>query len=222
MTFISTKNLIKKYAGDEDGFPAVNDVTMDIEQGEFVAVMGRSGSGKSTLLSVLGALNTPTSGLCTVDSIDIYALGHDQQADFRREYLGFVFQNFHLLPYLTALENVMVPLAVTRFSYGEKKDMAMKALAQVNLEKKARQLPSMMSGGEQERVAIARAVVNHPRIILADEPTGNLDSKTGQEVMELLSKLNQQGITVVMVTHSRENSSFAGRVLTMTDGKLSG
>ncbi len=221
MEFIKIENLSKQYTEDQAGFPALNRVSLTIEQNEFVAVMGKSGSGKSTLLSVLGALNTPTSGKCLVDEIDIYALTRDQQADFRREYLGFVFQSFYLLPYLTSLENVMVPLAITRHPSSRKKEMALKALSQVGLEKKTGHLPSQLSGGEQERVAIARAVVNEPRIILADEPTGNLDTRTGQEVMELLSRLNRQGITVVMVTHSRENASNATRVLTMSDGRLS-
>ena len=220
MSDIIATDLVKQYGQGDLTVTALDNVGLRIASGEFVAVMGQSGSGKSTLLSILGALNTPSSGTLTVDELDIYSLGQDQRADFRREYLGFVFQSFHLLPYLNVLENVMIPLAVTSDSRRSKEERALAALAEVGLDKKVHRLPSEISGGEQERVAIARAVVNNPPIILADEPTGNLDSKTGGEVMNLLGRLNAAGRTIVMVTHSAENARHARRILHLADGRL--
>jgi putative ABC transport system ATP-binding protein len=220
MSTILADTLRKQYGQGPAAVTALDQVSLRIESGEFVAVMGSSGSGKSTLLSILGALNTPTSGTCMVDGLDIYALNQDQRADFRREYLGFVFQSFHLLPFLSVMENVMIPLAVGKETRKHKEEMALRALAEIGLDSKARRLPSEISGGEQERVAIARAVVNDPPILLADEPTGNLDSKTGAEVMDLLSRLNARGRTIVMVTHSKENAAYAGRLLQLADGRL--
>ncbi|MBE0617397.1 MAG: ABC transporter ATP-binding protein, partial [Proteobacteria bacterium] len=199
---------------------AVREMSLALEAGEFVAVMGESGSGKSTLLAMLGALNSPTSGRLVVDEIDIYALGQEQRADFRREFLGFVFQSFHLIPYLTLAENVMLPLATVQASKKEKRRMAEEALDRVGLGGKAHRLPSQISGGEQERVAIARAIVNEPPILLADEPTGNLDSKTSAAIMELLTRLNREGMTIVMVTHSPECARHARRVLKVSDGVI--
>jgi len=155
-----------------------------------------------------------------VDDIDIYDLDPEQRADFRREYLGFIFQSFHLIPYLNVVENVMLPITVSNSSRRDKRRMAMEALARVDLEDKARRLPGQISGGEKERVAIARAIVNEPPFLLADEPTGNLDSRTGTEVMTLLRELNEEGATIVMVTHSRECAQYATRPLTMSDGCL--
>ncbi|SDB26569.1 putative ABC transport system ATP-binding protein [Desulfonatronum thiosulfatophilum] len=220
MSAIIATNLVKQYGTGNAAVTALDNVGMHIASGEFVAIMGKSGSGKSTLLSILGALNTPSSGTCVVDDLDIYDLTQDQRADFRREYLGFVFQSFHLLPYLNVMENVMIPLAVINEPRKSKEDRALKALAEMGLENKARRLPNEISGGEQERVAIARAVVNDPPIILADEPTGNLDSKTGSEVMALLGRLNAKGRTIVMVTHSEDNARHAGRILRLADGRL--
>ncbi|MDW7710614.1 MAG: ABC transporter ATP-binding protein [Deferrisomatales bacterium] len=220
MSYIEATNLVKRYGAGDAAVFAVRDMSAAIEAGEFVAVMGESGSGKSTLLSMLGALNTPTSGRCTVDGIDVYALGQEQRADFRREFLGFIFQSFHLIPYLTLAENVMLPLAVVKASRKKKREMASEALARVGLAGKEDRLPSQISGGEQERVAIARAIVNEPPILLADEPTGNLDSKTGAAVIALLEKLNQEGMTIVMVTHSPECARHARRVLRVADGVI--
>ncbi|GAB6059709.1 ABC transporter ATP-binding protein [Desulfonatronum parangueonense] len=220
MSTIITENLVKEYGRGNVAVTALDRVSLRIDSGEFVAVMGKSGSGKSTLLSILGALNTPSSGTCTVDDLSIYELNQDQRADFRREFLGFVFQSFHLLPYLNVMENVMIPLAVTNEPRKRKEERALEALAEMGLEHKARRLPSEISGGEQERVAIARAVVNDPPILLADEPTGNLDSKTGAEVMALLGRLNAKGRTIVMVTHSEDNARHAGRILRLADGRL--
>ncbi len=220
MSYIEANNLTKRYGTGDGAVAAVQEISLEIEEGEFVAVMGESGSGKSTLLSVLGALNTPTAGSLTVDEIDIYGLGPEQRADFRREFLGFVFQSFHLIPYLTLAENVMLPLATVQASRKEKRRMADEALARVGLAGKEGRLPSQISGGEQERVAIARAIVNEPPILLADEPTGNLDTKTSGAIMDLLGQLNREGMTIVMVTHSPECARHARRVLKVSDGRV--
>lgn len=220
MSYLRGEDLVKRYGEGESAVLAVRGMDFEIDEGEFVAVMGESGSGKSTLLSLMGGLNTPTSGRYVVDDIDVYSLGQDQRADFRREFLGFVFQSFHLVPYLTLAENVMLPLAVVRKSAREKRAMAEGALMRVGLGGKADRLPSQISGGEQERVAIARAIVNEPPILLADEPTGNLDSKTTRDIMELLHQLNREGMTIVMVTHNPECARFARRVLRVSDGRV--
>ena len=220
MSYIDAKKLIKEYGAGEATVTAVSGVNLQINAGEFVAVMGESGSGKSTLLSMLGGLNAPTSGSFLVDGVDVYALTSDGRADFRKKSIGFVFQNFHLLPYLTLAENVMLPLAIVKMSKKEKLAAAIDALARVGLSDKAHRLPNQISGGEQERVAIARAVVNHPPIILADEPTGNLDTHTGSEIMKLLTALNREGITVIMVTHSNEYAHYARRLIRLSDGRV--
>jgi putative ABC transport system ATP-binding protein len=185
-----------------------------------VAVMGPSGSGKSTLLSLIGGLSKATSGIVSIDDIDLGGLGPNKLSDFRREYLGFVFQSFYLVPYLTAAENVMLPLAIQPGVNGTARSMALEALSRVGLDGKAGRLPSQLSGGEQERVAIARAIVNRPAVILADEPTGNLDTKTGNKVLNMLEGLHAEGRTIVMVTHSEENAKKAGRVVEIRDGKV--
>jgi len=171
---------------------------------------------------MMGALNTPTSGRYRVDSIDVYDLTQDQRAEFRREYLGFIFQGFHLIPYLTVIENVMLPLAIVKVKSSEKREMAQDALKHVGLEGKEKRLPGEISGGEQERVAIARAIVNEPTILLADEPTGNLDTKTGRSIMDLFGSLNSDGMTIVMVTHSSEYAQYARGILRVSDGLLVG
>jgi putative ABC transport system ATP-binding protein len=220
MSYIQVQNVAKLYGEGDGAVTAVGDMSFDIDSGEFIAVMGQSGSGKSTLLSILGALNTPSSGRLLVDTVDVYAMDHDARADFRRESIGFIFQNFNLIPYLTLAENVMLPMAPLRARKKKKRDMAEEALRRVGLSGKDGRLPSQISGGEQERVAIARAIVNKPPIILADEPTGNLDSKTGREIMELLQELNRDGATVVMVTHTAEYAQYAQRTLQVADGLL--
>jgi putative ABC transport system ATP-binding protein len=220
MGFIQVQRLQKIYNTGREHVEALSDLSFEIASGEFIAVMGNSGSGKSTLLSLLGGLNHPTDGKVIVDGIDIYALPSERCADFRREYLGFIFQSFQLLSYLTILENVMLPLAVTALSRGEKTMMAIDILERVGLRSKAYRLPDELSGGEQQRVAIARALVNEPPIILADEPTGNLDSTTSDEIMQLLRKLNNEGHTCIMVTHNPENVKYAHRVLRLRDGRL--
>lgn len=217
---ISLKDIRKTYKSMGDEVQALKSVTLDIMKGESVSVMGHSGSGKSTLLSIMGALNPPTSGSIEIDGIEIYKLSQERLADFRREYLGFVFQQFQLIPYLTAHENVMLPLTTTKRSNKEKREMAEAVLERVGLKNKMNRLPNQLSGGEQERVAIARAIVNEPPLILADEPTGSLDTKTGDEIMELFQKLNQEGLTVLMVTHNPDNTKYLGRTIVMKDGRL--
>ena len=220
MSYISAENLTKQYGEKDYAVMAVKGISFDIEEGEFVAIMGESGSGKSTLLSIMGALNSPTKGRYAVDGVDIYGLSQDQRALFRREYLGFVFQSFYLVPYLTTLENVMIPLTTIKMKAKEKRDMAQEALQKVGLMGKGHRLPSEISGGEQERVAVARAIVNNPPVLIADEPTGNLDSKTTSEIMELIKGLCDKGMTVVMVTHSPECARYAERLIHLSDGLI--
>ena len=220
MSYIHAENLVKQYGTADAAVMAVGGMSFRIKMGEFVAVMGESGSGKSTLLSMMGALNTPTSGEYSVDGLEVYKLGQDQRADFRREFLGFIFQSFHLIPYLTLLENVMLPLAIVKMSSKKKRALAEDALLRVGLNGKSHRLPGQTSGGEQERVAIARAIVNEPPILFADEPSGNLDTKTTREVMDLLKNLNEEGMTIVMVTHSPECAGYTRRMLRILDGLL--
>lgn len=220
MSFIRIERLEKIYNAVCEPVRALSEVSVDIGQGEFVAVMGPSGSGKSTFLSILGGLSHPTAGTISVDGIDVYSLSSERLADFRREYLGFVFQSFQLIAYLTVRENVMLPLAVASLSKSEKTNMADDILAKVGLASKALRLPDELSGGEQQRLAIARALVNQPLIILADEPTGNLDTATSKEIMGLLQDLNGEGHTVIMVTHNPENLRYAHRRIHLRDGRL--
>ncbi len=220
MVFLEANNLGKQYGNAGAPVHAVRDISLSVEAGEFLAVMGESGSGKSTLLSMLGALNTPTTGTFHVDGLPVGELGIDQRADFRREYIGFVFQSFHLVPYLTVTENVMLPLATSDRPRREKLALAQTALDRVGLGEKGGRLPSQISGGEAERVAIARALVNEPPILMADEPTGNLDSATSREIMRLLEDLNDQGMTIIMVTHSHECAAHARRLVRIADGRI--
>ncbi len=220
MSYIIANNLVKKYGEGEIAVSAIDGINFEIEEGEFVGIMGESGSGKSTLLGMMGAMNAPTSGSLIVDDIDIYSLSQEQRADFRREFLGFVFQSFHLVSYLTVIENIMLPLAIIKAGKKKKRAMAEAAMYQVGLSGKAHRLPNQISGGEKERVAVARAIVNEPPVLLADEPTGNLDTKTSHDVMELLHGLNDEGMTIVMVTHSPDCAGYARRIMRVADGKL--
>jgi len=220
MSYIRAEKLTKQYGTADAAVMAVGGMSFDIRMGEFVVVMGESGSGKSTLLTMMGALNSPTAGNYRVDGLEVYELGQDQRADFRREFLGFIFQSFHLIPYLTLLENVMLPLATVKMSSKKKRALAEDALLRVGLNGKSHRLPGQTSGGEQERVAIARAIVNEPPILFADEPSGNLDTKTTRVVMDLLQSLNEEGMTIVMVTHSPECAGYARRMLRISDGLL--
>jgi len=218
MSYISLKGIVKEFGNGDGKVAAVRGINLDVEQGVFLCIMGESGAGKSTLLSIMGGLLGPTRGQVLIGGIDIYTLRKDKQADFRREFMGFIFQSFQLVPYLNVLENVQLPLAVTHHSDKERKSLASLALERVGLKDKAYRLPNQLSGGEQERVAIARAVVNEPPILFADEPTGNLDSKNSREVMNLLKRLNSEGQTIVMVTHSRTNANYAHRLIEVADG----
>lgn len=220
MSLIDVQEVVKAYDGGEGLVTALGGVNLQVEEGEFLAMVGPSGSGKSTLLSILGGINPPTSGRVLIDDIDVYQLSAEQRADFRSEYLGFVFQQFQLIPYLTAIENVMLPLAITDRSNREQREMAKGVLEKVGLGNKLDRLPNQLSGGEQERVAIARAIVNRPPILFADEPTGALDTKTGEEIMDLFKALNKEGQTIIMVTHNLEALKHVGRAIFIRDGLL--
>ena len=220
MPLVELTGIEKVYPTGSTSVAALRGVDLAIEEGSFVALMGRSGSGKSTLLSILGAMSPPSSGRVMVDGIDVYALGHERRADFRREYLGFVFQQLYLMPYLTAAANVMLPLAATRRPQREQRDLALAALGDVGLEDKADRLPRDLSGGEQQRVAIARALVNRPPIVLADEPTGCLDTRTGGSIIDLFIGLTGRGLTLFMVTHDAVSAGRADRTLHIEDGVL--
>lgn len=222
MAFIEISDLSKHYPSRAGAVAALDGIDLTIDEGTFLGVMGPSGSGKSTFLSLLGGLCRPTAGSVRVDGIDIFRLSGEYLADFRREYLGFVFQSFNLVPYLTALENVMLPLTVTKLSTGEKRERALRVLDRVGLKARAGHLPGELSGGEQERVAIARALVNRPPLILADEPTGSLDTATAASIMALFAELNEEGQTIVMVTHNPETRGNFHRTLLLRDGRVAG
>jgi putative ABC transport system ATP-binding protein len=212
----------KIYDSGEVPVHAVRGVTLTIESGEFVAVMGASGSGKSTMMNLFGCLDRPTKGSYRLDGIDVSKLDRDQLADIRNQKLGFVFQGFNLLARTTARENVELPMLYgqQRFASREMRDRALQCLDLVGLGQRADHFPSQLSGGQQQRVAIARALVNNPQVLLADEPTGNLDSKTSVEVMGVFQKLNDQGITIIMVTHELDIAHYCKRNLIMRDGRL--
>ena len=215
---IEIKEIGKDYLSKDIAVQAIRNMDFVIDDGEFVSIMGQSGSGKSTLLSIIGGLNHPTRGKVFVDTLDLYSLSSEQRADFRSEYIGIIFQSFQLIPYLTVLENVKLPMAITGIKKGMKKEMAMDVLQKVGLHEKAHRLPDQLSGGEQERVAIARAIVNNPPILLADEPTGNLDSETAIEIMNLLKELNNDQ-TIIMVTHNQEMCAYSSRTIRVKDGE---
>ena len=218
---VQTEALTKVYS-DGVAIHALDNVSLSISPGEFLAITGPSGSGKSTLLNLIGTLDRPTSGLVVVDGVDVCTLKGDALADFRRAHIGFVFQLFNLVPSLTVLENVMLPLLPYRrgLSFDLRK-RARELLAGLGLGERLSHLPGQLSGGEQQRVAIARALINYPRLILADEPTGNLDTNSGAEVVELLHQLNrEQGITLVVVTHDAAIASRADGVVHLRDGRL--
>ena len=199
---------------------ALAGVSFDVRRGEYVVITGESGSGKSTLLTILGGLQVPTGGAVRIEGADLSALPADGMADFRRKTIGFVFQAYHLLPYLTARENVMVPMSPERISSREKASLAGDLLAAVGLAGMEDRLPSQLSGGESQRVAIARALVHDPPVLLADEPTGNLDSATGEQVLDLFSSLHARGKTVLMVTHNPSNLIRATRSIRLRDGRV--
>ncbi len=218
---VQVEAVTKRY-GERAPVVALHEVSLAVERGEFVAIVGASGSGKSTLLNLIGTLDTPTAGSIRIAGVDAGSLAGNELADFRREQIGFVFQSFHLLPVLTALENVALPL----LPYARDADLDARARAlldQVGLGDRKDHLPAALSGGEQQRVAIARALINQPALILADEPTGNLDSRTGRQIIELLRRVNREsGSTLIIVTHAETLAAEADRVIRLVDGRIAG
>lgn len=217
---IKTENLSMVFTTEEVQTKALNEVNIEVKQGEFVAIMGPSGCGKSTLLNILGTLDSPTSGKYFFNGKEIDNMGESQLTAFRKGNIGFVFQSFNLIDELNVYENVELPLTYLKVKAAERKQMVTDILKRMNISHRATHFPQQLSGGQQQRVAIARAVVSNPKIILADEPTGNLDSKNGAEVMQLLTELNKEGTTIVMVTHSKHDASFAHRIVNLFDGSI--
>ncbi len=213
-------NVSKNYRLDSLAVQAIKKINLAIKKGDFLAIMGPSGSGKSTLMHIAGCLDTPTSGKVFLEGKDVSKFSESELARIRNKKIGFVFQAFNLIPRTSALDNVMLPLFYANFSYSKMKREAIKALKTVNLGDRINHLPNQLSGGEQQRVAIARALINNPAIIFADEPTGNLDSKAGVEIMKILKNLNQKGHTVVVVTHESQIAKFAKRIIKIVDGEV--
>ena len=218
---IDLKNVSKSYRNGDQELQVLKDVHLEVEEGEFVAIMGPSGSGKSTLMNIIGMLDRPTSGEYYLEGEEVAKLSEKKLAKVRNQHIGFVFQQFFLLSKLNALQNVELPLIYAGVSQSKRKALAEQYLKKVELEKRMHHLPSELSGGQKQRVAIARALVNHPSIILADEPTGALDTKTGEQIMELLTELNREGKTIIMVTHEPEIAAFAKRQIVIRDGVIS-
>lgn len=218
---IDLKNVSKSYRYGDQELQVLKDVHLEVEEGEFVAIMGPSGSGKSTLMNIIGMLDRPTSGEYYLEGEEVAKLSEKKLAKVRNQQIGFVFQQFFLLSKLNALQNVELPLIYAGVSQSKRKALAEQYLKKVELEKRMYHLPSELSGGQKQRVAIARALVNHPSIILADEPTGALDTKTGEQIMELLTELNREGKTIIMVTHELEIAAFAKRQIVIRDGVIS-
>ncbi len=217
---ISLNKVSKKYEMGEEEFYALKNVSLNINKGEFMAIIGPSGSGKSTLMHIIGLLDKPSSGEVFLEGEEVHNLSEVTQAQLRNKHIGFIFQIFNLLPRTSALENVEMPLIYSGIAKKERDERAIKALEIVGLKDKLQNKPSQLSGGQQQRVAIARALVNNPSLILADEPTGNLDSKSGEEILSLLDKLNNEGNTIVVVTHDSDIARRAKRIITIKDGEI--
>lgn len=217
---IKTDNLQKVFRTDEVETWALNNITLEIKEGEFTAIMGPSGCGKSTLLNILGLLDNPTGGKYSLNGIDVSRYTESQRTNLRKGIIGFVFQSFNLIDELNVFENIELPLLYMGVSSSERKAKVQAAMDRMQISHRVKHFPQQLSGGQQQRVAIARAVVANPKLILADEPTGNLDSKNGKEVMSLLTELNNDGTTIVMVTHSQHDAGYAGRIINLFDGKL--
>ena len=216
---IKIKDLEKIYRTEEVETIALNKLSIEVQEGEFVAVMGPSGCGKSTLLNILGLLDDPDGGSFIFNGVEVAHFNERKRADMRKHNIGFVFQSFNLIDELTVYENVELPLIYTGVKASERKEMVEKVLDKMKIMHRRNHFPQQLSGGQQQRVAVARAVVNNPKLILADEPTGNLDSANGSEVMELLTDLNEQGTTIIMVTHSEHDAKFSHRIIRMLDGQ---
>ncbi|EHC11189.1 Phosphonate-transporting ATPase [Fischerella thermalis JSC-11] len=219
-SIIRLENIFKIYGSGETEVKALNNVNLVIHEGEYCAIMGPSGSGKSTAMNIIGCLDRPTSGHYYLDNLDVAQMDDTELAHIRNKKIGFVFQQFHLLPQLTALENVMLPMVYASVDSGERRDRAVEALKRVGLEKRINNKPNQLSGGQQQRVAIARAIVNRPVLLLADEPTGALDSRTTQEVLDIFTELNTTGITVIMVTHEPDVARQTQRIVWFRDGQV--
>ena len=217
---ITLNSLSKIYRTDEIETVALENVNLTVERGEFLSIMGPSGCGKSTLLNIMGLLDAPTMGIVEINGIRTEGMKDKELAVFRNKTLGFVFQSFHLINSLNVMDNVELPLLYRRMAGSERKRLAQEVLEKVGLSHRMRHFPTQLSGGQCQRVAIARAVVTNPKLILADEPTGNLDSKNGAEVMNLLTELNKEGTTIIMVTHSQHDASFAHRTVHLFDGSV--
>ncbi len=217
---IQIENLQKIFQTDEVETWALNEVNLDVEAGEFVAIMGPSGCGKSTLLNIIGLLDTPTRGKYILNGTDVSRMKENDRVDVRKGIIGFVFQSFNLIDELTVEENIELPLLYMGIEKAERHERVKKAMERMGIAHRSSHFPAQLSGGQQQRAAIARAVIANPKIILADEPTGNLDSKNGKEVMELLSELHKEGATIVMVTHSQHDAQYANRVVKLFDGHV--
>lgn len=217
---IQTEKLTKKFRTSEVETIAVNNLDFEVEEGQFVAIMGPSGCGKTTLLNVLGLLDTPTSGKYILNGKDVTTLGERDRTYLRRGKIGFIFQSFNLIDELTVQENIELPLTYLKIKSEERKQKVLEIMRRMEISHRAKHFPHQLSGGQQQRVAIARAVVSSPDLILADEPTGNLDSKNGVEVMNILTELNKAGTTVVMVTHNQRDAGYAHRIIDMLDGEI--
>ena len=219
---LHTTNLSKTFRTDEIETVALNGINLNIADGEFVAIMGPSGCGKSTLLNILGLLDNPTGGQYNFDGIEVAGMRERQRGQLRKGRIGFVFQSFNLIDEIDVAHNVELPLTYLGLKRSERRKRVEEMLAKVNMSHRSRHLPQQLSGGQQQRVAIARALVTRPSIILADEPTGNLDSHNGREIMELLAELNREGTTIVMVTHSDRDAAYASRIINLFDGTIIG
>ena len=217
---ININSLSKEYVMGDNKLLALDKVDLSINEGDFVSIMGSSGSGKSTLMNIIGCLDVPSSGNYLFRDNDISTLNSNKLAELRNKDIGFVFQNFNLLPRLNALENVVLPLLYSGLNLKERNRLALEALESVGLKERVKHKPNQLSGGQQQRVSIARAIAGSPKLILADEPTGALDSKTGLEIMKILNDLNSQGITIVLVTHEDDIANYGSRIIKMKDGKI--
>ena len=217
---IKLENIKKVFRTDEVETWALRDVNLEVKEGEFVAIMGPSGCGKSTLLNILGLLDTPTEGKFLLNGVDVSTMNENKRTDLRKGVIGFVFQSFNLIDELDVTENIELPLLYMNVSAKERRERVKAVIQRVNISHRSHHFPNQLSGGQQQRVAIARAVLPNPKIILADEPTGNLDSKNGKEVMDLLSELHSTGTTIIMVTHSQHDAHYADRIVNLFDGQI--